>query len=360
MATATAQTPQITHCPPMPAKNARFDEYVGARANHPVAAHAVAGGGFESTGIDFADYDRMSTKERKLAARRYGAPSWVLNDSTLRAVLVRYLELRAFTRAAPLSACLSESERLQRAQAKIVADIPKKDALLTKLAKEYMALKRRGTDPARLLKLGQLIEGLDSAIVMSRNIAGKVLMVAHLYYRTGLNCVEVGTECGIKPPHVRMLLLRLRSVAAELGYGPAPPRGDRLWKPRITCKGCGGPKPVGKGRGYCDACRKPRQREPRAVVIHAALPYLKTSPKPERHAAIVASAEFIVLFEKARARFRNPSRATCKHGHEICPANAHMADLRRTGKYYCNQCCIVYAARYNAKAKASLQRIDKV
>ena len=54
---------------------------------------------------------------------------------------------------------------------------------------------------------------------------------------------------------------------------------------------------------------------------------------------IVTSPAFIKLFEKWRAR-RKPERKLCSKGlHRICPANAHVGDLRCTQRHYsCYPC----------------------
>jgi 5-methylcytosine-specific restriction endonuclease McrA len=60
--------------------------------------------------------------------------------------------------------------------------------------------------------------------------------------------------------------------------------------------------------------------------------------KPAR-VTIVSSPDFIKLFEKARLRMLNPKRKWCKKGrHKICPANAHVGDVRRAGLYQCYPC----------------------
>ena len=65
---------------------------------------------------------------------------------------------------------------------------------------------------------------------------------------------------------------------------------------------------------------------------------------------VVSSASFIKLFEKARAKMANPKRKSCKHGHAISAANAHVGDLKRTGLYSCDPCNRVAQVRYMKKA----------
>jgi hypothetical protein len=64
----------------------------------------------------------------------------------------------------------------------------------------------------------------------------------------------------------------------------------------------------------------------------------------------VASAAFGKLFEKARAAMQDPARKTCAHGHAITAANAHVGDLKRTGRYACDPCNRAAQTRYAKKA----------
>jgi hypothetical protein len=43
---------------------------------------------------------------------------------------------------------------------------------------------------------------------------------------------------------------------------------------------------------------------------------------------VASSTSFIRLFEKTRSHMANPKRKTCKRGHPICAANAHVVDLK--------------------------------
>ncbi len=61
------------------------------------------------------------------------------------------------------------------------------------------------------------------------------------------------------------------------------------------------------------------------------------------------SFNLAAAFEKARQRMQNPERRRCKHRHPISAANACVADLKRTGLYFCSPCIALYA-RNRAKA----------
>jgi len=308
MAIASA-TPKITKCPPGAATGARFDEYVQQRIALPVSARFVAGGEVESTGLDFGDWARMGRTARKLSAYRDENPTWPMDDNKLRAVLVRYLERRAQLRRQQKG---SEPERLQRALEILQASIPLKDECLTRLAQKYVAMKKRtDADSACIRKLAEEIEGLDTVLVMEQNIATKVLMIAYLYYRLGLDSVEVAAECGIKPPHVRMLLLRLRTTAAELGFQKPPSR--------------------------CARKRKSPALNP--PVKHRV-----------RYEDLIKSEAFNKALEKSIAA--RPDIVVCKAGHDLVhPEAGHIlvGDLLRLGRRICRSCWKLYQAAYKKR-----------
>lgn len=68
---------------------------------------------------------------------------------------------------------------------------------------------------------------------------------------------------------------------------------------------------------------------------------------------IVTSPAFIKLFEKAKSKMRDPKRKTCKHGHAISAANAHVGDMKRLGRYTCDPCNTEAQARYHSTPVAA-------
>ncbi|MFZ2050453.1 MAG: hypothetical protein WAU69_05915 [Solirubrobacteraceae bacterium] len=221
------------------------------RRTYPVSAHKTAEGWF-STGLDFADYSRMGTQQRKPSGeRRLPTPQWAVNDLMLRELLVSFMEERAGVRKKRGELL----ERLARAQKMIINQRPRLSAILDKLCRDYVHIKRFGayadlsdtevldiaeavfinrpllaSDPSGLGARQMLtakqardwqieIEGLDSLLRYSNGPsagAGTIAAVAFLYYRVGYDSVGVGMELGIKPPHVRQLLYRLHETAAKL------------------------------------------------------------------------------------------------------------------------------------------------
>lgn len=72
---------------------------------------------------------------------------------------------------------------------------------------------------------------------------------------------------------------------------------------------------------------------------------------------VVTSPAFVKLFEKAKAKMRDPKRKVCAHGHAITAANAHVGDLKRTGKYTCDPCNRVAQAKYAKDATPMAKKV---
>jgi len=209
---SAAAVPHITVLPPGPERAEltieHFDRNRHGTTRFPVSAE-YDGESWSSPGIDFSDYSRMSTQQRKQSGeRRLPTPVWSVNQSLLRAVLVRYLEKRAML-IKPQPG--TEQERMQRALAVIEKSRPLLEERLKQMCAGYVQLKKSGCDAARLKKLAEEIENHDSVLRMNNaNLAGTIIRIVHLYYACRLDSVGVGIELGLKPPHVRQILWKLR------------------------------------------------------------------------------------------------------------------------------------------------------
>jgi hypothetical protein len=225
----------------------RFDatQFAGRR-EHPVSAHITANG-WISNGIDFDSYSRMSTQTRKQSGeRRLPTPLWAMNNPMLRRVLVHFMEERAFSRKERQSLRGGLKERLDRAAARIITKRPATMLVLDKLCGEYVEIKDKGLKPGmtdaewnvskaqpfigfaegeprfqdeqkRIRQLEIEIEGIDTYLRISENGGADVVAaIVYLYYRTGLDSVGVGSELGLKPPHIRQTLWRLHQTAKKL------------------------------------------------------------------------------------------------------------------------------------------------
>lgn len=221
---------------------------------YPVSARKGADG-WESPGISWDDYGRMSTHSHKQSGeRRLPTPVWAVNDDLLQQVLVSFMEERAGYRknqAGTLTA------RLARAVKAIIAHRPRQIATLTGLCKEYVQIKKLGLSPdttdaqwnaarkqpyltvadetkgllfeeearvdaenKRKRELEIQIEALDTYLRYTPDGgAGTIAAIVYLYYRAGLDSVGVGIELKLKPPHIRQILWRLYSTADRV-LGP--------------------------------------------------------------------------------------------------------------------------------------------
>jgi len=166
------------------------------------------------TGIGFDDFERIHTYQHKASGeRKLASPEWAENDEALRELIVAYVEKRA---GIPRGTGTLH-ERLGRARQAALRQHPEMNATLDRLCRKYVTAKR----PKRKRKLQVEIEGLDTTLRVSENGAAVVAAVVYLYYRVGLDSPGVAEILRLKPPHVRMVLHRMRRIAAQLG-APKP------------------------------------------------------------------------------------------------------------------------------------------
>lgn len=229
------------------------------RKQYPVSAAPTAEG-WKSTGLDFADYGRMGTQQRKQSGeRRLPTPRWAVNDDMLQKLLVHFMEERAGIKKKKGTL----SERLIRAQENIQHMRPKWSATLDDLCRKFVRIRKFGAYSdladeevlqiaedifgnrplmvsdasglgARQMLTHKLardwsieIEGLDTLLRYTEKDGGAatVAAVAWLYYRVGMDSVGVGSELGLKPPHVRQILFRLHETAEKLWPSQAEGNG---------------------------------------------------------------------------------------------------------------------------------------
>ncbi len=367
MATAPSQHP-VTILPPGPINHAlHFDLEMGRKPAYAVGIRFAAHGEVDSTGLDWADACRMGYVGRKLNAGRCGeTPRWALNDDSLRKVLVRYVEKRAgFKKVQPGS----EAQRLQRSQEKLIARRVSAENVLTNLAREYAALKVSDADyGGRLRELAIEIENLDTTILVNEKMAGLALRVVHLYYRQGLDSPQVAHEVGLKPPHIRQILSRLRNVAASLGFHstiqrswkggrrraesvlapkaaePQAPRAQKL------CAKCGAACPKGSRLNCSRECWPSQPAKPQKNYMRhwqAEIPAPVRLGRRSRYEEIIRAETFRCAVAKSIAAY--PHRTQCSAGHDLVNPEAghiHVGDLMRTGRRTCRTCWKADQAAY--------------
>jgi DNA-binding CsgD family transcriptional regulator len=197
---------------------------------YPVNAQYDADGQWQSTGIDFSDYARMQTQTHKLAPSRHlETPSWAVNNSELRELLVAFMEERAFSHSAG-SQTGTLTERLANAQKKIIGDCENLVKVIDRLCARYVELKRTVPFTPEIAKkaisLARQIESLDTRLRFESKDGGITLVcgIIYRYYRQGLDSVSVGKELGIKPPQCRQTLWRLSKTWEKLHPNRSKPQ----------------------------------------------------------------------------------------------------------------------------------------
>jgi len=170
---------------------------------------------FKSTGIDYADSMHVIKGHKPGAGRRLETPEWVHNDTQLRTVLVRFMEVRANFRRLQTG---TMEERLARAIKKLEASKPVLVEIIGKLSKKYVDAKKAGADSAILRRMARDIKTTDTRICWLGREHLLALGVVYRYFRCGEDSVATGAALGIKPPHVRQILWRLNWAAAHPQY----------------------------------------------------------------------------------------------------------------------------------------------
>jgi hypothetical protein len=179
---------------------------------YPVSAtYHGAVAGWESTGLTYDDYQRMSTHSHVLApGRRLATPSWAVNDTELAELLTHFMELRARIRSAQSGTL---AERLARAEEKLKEQRPELSETIQRLCAEYVQVKNESEPDAERLRLLEiLIPNYDTQLRMIDGGCSRIICgVVYHFYRRGLNGLQVAEELNIQHCHVRQILWRLHA-----------------------------------------------------------------------------------------------------------------------------------------------------
>jgi hypothetical protein len=297
-------------------------------SSRPVSAEFHGGDEWSSNGIDFSDYARCGTQQRKQSGgRRLPTPEWALKPEMLRKVIVRMMEKRALY-ISPQPG--TDTERLARAQARIRQTLPQHEATLTKNCLRLVAMKADpSSDSEAARRLAIEVEGKDTVIRFFQKPdcgAGALAMLVYLYYSVGLDSVGVGQQIHMKPPQVRRTLWAMHQLWERMK------NEENDYSPHL----------------HINLLCEEVIRQHYAYYRHEY--YLHSRDKKrQQKCELRYSPELIDLFNAACARFRNKQRTHCRHGHPICVANAYVSDLERLRKYSCKPCQNAYQARYYAR-----------
>jgi hypothetical protein len=203
----------ITYCPPAAAHLIEKPQPAfGDREQRPVDATFEGEDSWSSTGLGFEDYARMQT-HKKTVGRRQATPEWANDNKRTREVICVFLEQRAFGKGQIRNLPQATfDERLARAATALKAKVPAMTKLLDSLCERYVAAKNIGDlETAQILQ--REIEGIDTSIRLYDGGPAFIAGIVYFYYRCRYKSGEIGSELGLKAPHVRRVLHKLNLVA---------------------------------------------------------------------------------------------------------------------------------------------------
>lgn len=147
-------------------------------------------------------------------SRQKPVPEWAVNNAALRELLTRFFERRAGFRYAQPG---TPKERLDRAQAALLAQVPRRIDTIKKLCRELVAVRKQDPNSRRVATLTVEIEALDTQLRLVQSGPAIVLGIVYHYYRNGYTSAEIGQVLKLKPPNVRQILRRLDILYANRG-----------------------------------------------------------------------------------------------------------------------------------------------
>jgi len=223
----------------------------------------------QDTCLSYEDYERMHCDfaHTAFSARRLETPDWAINHKMLQAVLLRFVEGRAYLGAAHHRPG-TPAERLKFAIARCSENV-------RHLRKQLAGLEKHPVKSA-----GRIKSVLTEIRLADRPHLIALGCVFH-YYHMGKDSVETAAALGLSPPHVRQILWRLRRAAARvaaesrwrgprmtinilrgMALPPPPVVGKKPRAPRI-CAVCGVSFTPGiRHKKFCSGvCRKKRANE---------------------------------------------------------------------------------------------------
>ncbi|MGH9737329.1 MAG: hypothetical protein ACRD4X_01925 [Candidatus Acidiferrales bacterium] len=204
----------------------------------------------QETRIAWADYGRMHIGGKSQRnGKRDASPAWAFDDTVLRELITLFCERRVFLRwgasyAAPPGT--SHVERLRFAQAKEMERLAIKRQWLDRMIDEHHRATHNGESAKRIADLEREIQNLDSDLVLTqRGIPTVVVGIVYYYFRLGMNSVEVAEQLQLRPPHVRIIVYRLKLLHKKLVAGQlvkqrkhreAKPRGVKMFRRGTTVR----------------------------------------------------------------------------------------------------------------------------
>jgi hypothetical protein len=237
--------PAITYCPPAPAHITleplpAFNHGKKVTQDLEAIYCRLEDGtlGYGSKGLDGSDFYGNSAADRPgmqvaihkpSGQRRLDTPAWALRNDMLADVIANYCLSRAGVRhrVGTVAEKMALAKTLAARRRKMLV------GRLDCLCSRYVAAKKQTRrDYAELRSLEINIENLDTSLRILDNEAVIAAGVVYHYYHRHADSVAVGQALGLKSPHVRIMLWRLRIIAAELGYDKHAVADERKSRPQ--------------------------------------------------------------------------------------------------------------------------------
>src|ERR1700719_910291 len=167
--------------PPASAATLPPEPQFHSRINKVVDVEMDGDGEMQSTtGLGFDDYRSMQCFVKAPTFRHKPTPIYATDPTAMRKLITRFMERRSYLPGAhegPLPG--SDTERMERAKAAILADVPRLDALTTSLCQRYVDGRKNGADPEWLRRMEIEIENHDTQLRMARETPA--ILVGGLY-----------------------------------------------------------------------------------------------------------------------------------------------------------------------------------
>ena len=158
--------------------------------------------------------------------RRLQTPSWALNTSELRRVLLYFYQRRAGIKSPQISDSVEEQRQLLRiAQQRLEAvKVPELKARLDSLCRRYVGT----NDPAARNALARQIHHVDQSLLTIARGPALILAIVYAYFYRRLNATETGNELHVQSVFCRQVLHRLNVTWARMNKQAFIPH---YWRP---------------------------------------------------------------------------------------------------------------------------------
>ncbi len=350
MSACAAVRPTFTLCPPMPARGAMTykPQYRTQKLKPVHLPKHDADGNFEN-GLTFDDYSRCQTHTLLggFGKRRCATPDWAMNDTSVRRVVLAFLERRCFSKRRVATIQGTERERLLAAICAIAAQKEGLIATYDRLDAEYVAHLSCTAEfcQARRKTLRRILEGLDTSIRLTSQ-PDAIYSIVVEYHRWHLSSVGVAERHGISPVAVRQILARINRTAAELGYAVE-------FSSRRTAE------ERERSKAERDAIREARRAEKRELA-HAN--FLARQQRLQERDALraeavkrelsstvtVAASDRLLVAPSEKQRKPRSSTHAVRRANGLCPDCGAKPD---EGRSRCKPCAVL-AAAYSRAARA--------